>query len=113
MFLDEPTSGLDATTTMEILGKLRTMSRLGMTVISVVHQPRYDAFLAFDQLLLLGVGGVTVYIGPADKTVAYFSQIGFQCPTALNPADFFMDVIAGHYVSTAVVSNIDGKDLFE
>ncbi|CAK0888590.1 unnamed protein product, partial [Prorocentrum cordatum] len=36
---------------------------LGMTIIMVIHQPRYSLFKLFDQVLLLGIGGRTVYLG--------------------------------------------------
>ncbi len=50
MFLDEPTSGLDSTVSSDILGSLGDMASLGMTVIAVIHQPRYSSFTLFDQV---------------------------------------------------------------
>ena len=56
----------------------------------------YHLFLAmFDKVLFLGEGGRTVYSGPVDEAEAYFSRIGFPMPPYVNPADFYMDVIAG------------------
>jgi hypothetical protein len=43
------------------------MTSLGMTVITVIHQPRYSIFKLFDEVLLLGVGGKTVYQGPSSR----------------------------------------------
>ena len=43
---------------------------------AVIHQPRYSAFLQFDYLLLIGVGGNTVYLGPTNKVVDYFHNLG-------------------------------------
>ena len=95
LFLDEPTSGLDSTSSLEVLDALRRLSRLGMTVITVIHQPRYSIFSMFDQVLLLGVGGRTVYLGPATAALPYFGSIGFEMPANENPADFYMDIISG------------------
>merc|ERR1719419_1130466 len=65
LFLDEPTSGLDATSSLTIVNSLKKMTRLGMTSIMVVHQPRYSLFTLFDDVLLLGKGGRTVFLGPS------------------------------------------------
>jgi ABC-type multidrug transport system ATPase subunit len=95
LFLDEPTSGLDATSSQIVLRALQQLTRLGRTIVAVIHQPRYSIFTMFDQVILLGVGGQTVYSGSAKKARQYFSSIGFDCPDGENCADFFMDVIAG------------------
>eukprot|EP00438_Fugacium_kawagutii_P027688 Skav213618 [mRNA] locus=scaffold2986:416800:433672:+ [translate_table: standard] len=72
-------------------------------VVLVVHQPRYSLFTLFDEVLLLG-GGQTVYLGPSEGALPYFRNLGFKMPEheqlgpslcGLNPADWFMDVIAG------------------
>lgn len=49
----------------------------------------------FDDVLLLGKGGRTVYLGPTSKALGYFTDLGFEIPQHSNPADFFMDVISG------------------
>lgn len=95
LFLDEPTSGLDASTTLSLLHALRSVSRLGITIIMVLHQPRYDAFLAFDNLLLLGFGGRTIYMGPSTLCHTYFTSLGYSMAFGQNPSDFFLDVISG------------------
>jgi hypothetical protein len=46
-------------------------------------------------VLLLGKGGFTCYIGSAKGALPYFEKQGFVLPSRMNPADFFMDVIAG------------------
>lgn len=45
----------------------------------------------FDDVLLLGKGGRTVYLGPSSGALAYFERLGFQCPPLVNAADFLMD----------------------
>eukprot|EP00425_Heterocapsa_triquetra_P019713 CAMPEP_0195140394 /NCGR_PEP_ID=MMETSP0448-20130528/161066_1 /TAXON_ID=66468 /ORGANISM="Heterocapsa triquestra, Strain CCMP 448" /LENGTH=494 /DNA_ID=CAMNT_0040178727 /DNA_START=1 /DNA_END=1482 /DNA_ORIENTATION=+ len=61
----------------------------------VIHQPRFSLFTLFDDVLLLGKGGHTVYLGPSTLCKAYFESCGFKMPDNENPADWFMDIIAG------------------
>jgi ABC-type multidrug transport system ATPase subunit len=96
LFLDEPTSGLDSTSSMEVCGMLRDVARREqIPIVTVIHQPRYDIFILFDDVLLLGPGGTTVYQGPSKLALSYFEMLGFKAPATANPADFFMDVISG------------------
>lgn len=44
LFLDEPTSGLDSSSSKEICSCLQKLSRTGMTVVAVIHSPRYEIF---------------------------------------------------------------------
>lgn len=108
LFLDEPTSGLDSTSSMEVCDCLQKVASLGLTVITVIHQPRYEIFAAFDDVLLLGKGGRTVYIGPTVEAMGYFESLGYKRPELVNPADFMMDAIAG-----TTNDNLDPLDLFE
>ncbi|KAL3428475.1 hypothetical protein PVAG01_01984 [Phlyctema vagabunda] len=94
LFLDEPTSGLDATAAASIMNALKALSRIGITVVTIVHQPRQDIFQSLDNLILLGAGRM-VYQGPQDQMQAYFEAMGFQFPEHGNPADVMGDIIAG------------------
>lgn len=110
--LDEPTSGLDSTSAFGVVQALREMADSGTNVISVLHQPKYEVFSLFDHVLLLGQGGLTVYSGPTTEMSSYFERLGFPCPERANPADFYMDVIAG-IVPHATNRDFDKEDLFE
>lgn len=95
LFLDEPTSGLDSTSSYTVLKALkRVASEGGLTVVTVLHQPRYEIFCMFDEVLLLGKGGRTVYLGPTTAALGYFQGLGFELPPRINPPDFYMDIIA-------------------
>eukprot|EP00057_Strongylocentrotus_purpuratus_P005969 XP_011660443.1 PREDICTED: ATP-binding cassette sub-family G member 2 [Strongylocentrotus purpuratus] len=94
LFLDEPTTGLDASTANSVLNLLAELSKRGRTVIFSIHQPRFSIFRLFDQMHLLA-GGQTVFHGPANKALPYFSSIGYECEPHNNPPDFFLDVING------------------
>lgn len=104
LFLDEPTSGLDSTTSLSVVHSLSLLARLNMTVIMVIHQPRYSLFTLLDEVCLLGVGGWTAYFGSSEAALGYFTSIGYQMPANENPADFFMDAISGE------VSPVGKKD---
>lgn len=71
------------------------MADLGMTIVTVVHQPRYGIFILFDEVLVLGKAGRTVYQGPSAAALPYFNSLGFQLPPNENPADFCLDVVSG------------------
>jgi ABC-type multidrug transport system ATPase subunit len=99
LFLDEPTSGLDSTAATEVVKCLQTIARVGnITVVCVIHQPRWDIFKLFDDVLFMGPGGTTVYQGPVERATHYFERIGFPVPPSTNPADYFLDVISGKVV---------------
>ena len=95
LFLDEPTSGLDATSSLHVCSALRRIARLGITVVLVVHQPRYEILAQCHDLILLGKGGRTVYAGPTPRALPYFESLGLRPPAHANPADFMLDVIGG------------------
>ena len=75
LFLDEPTSGLDSTSSLDVCKALRDIADTGITVITVIHQPRYEIFTMFHDVLLLGKGGQTVYLGPSEKALEYFEGL--------------------------------------
>jgi ABC-type multidrug transport system ATPase subunit len=96
LFLDEPTSGLDSSSSMTVCSALRTMADSGVTVIAVIHQPRYEIFQMFHKVLLLAKGGKLVYYGSPNQALPYFEgELGIPCPEHVNPPDFFMDTISG------------------
>ncbi|XP_076004104.1 broad substrate specificity ATP-binding cassette transporter ABCG2b [Genypterus blacodes] len=99
LFLDEPTTGLDSYTANVIINLMHKLSRRGKTVIFSLHQPRYSIFRQFDQLTLMHKGEV-VYAGAADMALEYFTNLGYQIESFINPADFFMDITNGEVTST-------------
>lgn len=113
LFLDEPTSGLDSSTSYDLCKMLSEMAQAKMlNIVSVIHSPSQKAFFQFNDLLLLGKGGQTVYIGALDNSVHYFSSIGFPLPEGDNPADFFLDVTSGN-VPRSGHPEFEWKDLFQ
>ncbi|KIV95082.1 hypothetical protein, variant 1 [Exophiala mesophila] len=95
LFLDEPTSGLDATSAGTVMGLLRSISRLGVTTIAIIHQPRQEVFESIDNLLLLG-NGQQIYAGETKEVDEYLNKLGFIFPQNRNPADVIMDIATGN-----------------
>jgi ABC-type multidrug transport system ATPase subunit len=93
LFLDEPTSGLDATAAASIMSTLKALTRLGMTIVTVIHQPRQEIFESLDNLVLMGAGRM-IYLGPTGNQ-PHFEGLGFRFPNHGNPADTMRDIIAG------------------
>ena len=98
LFLDEPTSGLDSTASIKVCQCLKRLTSLGITVICVIHQPRYSIFRSFDNVLLLGKGGQTVYHGSTGGVDEYFKSLGFVRNHGENIADWFIDITSGYGV---------------
>jgi len=82
-----------------------------MTIVMVIHQPRFSLFSLFDEVLLLGKGGRTVYMGEPLKAISYFQSLGFEVPRDENPADWLMDVTSGS-VSNSMVPDFRAPMLF-
>lgn len=77
---------------------LKTLvEKQGVTVLSVIHQPRKIIFDLFDSLVLLGVGGNMVYHGPVYKAEEYFSsmEMPYKLPVGESVADWLIDVSSG------------------
>jgi ABC-type multidrug transport system ATPase subunit len=93
LIMDEPTSGLDASMTLRFLEVCRDLARVGVTVLSVVHQPRYEAFMLFDHVLLLTKFG-TVFCGSPAMGIAYFKHgLDEEIDVNENPADVLIDLV--------------------
>jgi ABC-type multidrug transport system ATPase subunit len=98
LFVDEPTSGLSSRDSDNIMSLLRDLCFKGTIIFTVIHQPSSDIYKLFDQLVLLDVGGYSIYTGNPIEAVAYFkksinhisSHIS-TCPTCgnINPEVIF------------------------
>ncbi|KAL8171778.1 hypothetical protein V2J09_023582 [Rumex salicifolius] len=78
IFLDEPTTGLDARAASIVMRAVKKVASAGRTVVCTIHQPSIHIFEAFDELVLLKVGGQIIYSGPlghSQKVIDYFERI--------------------------------------
>ncbi|KAI9021804.1 P-loop containing nucleoside triphosphate hydrolase protein [Hyaloraphidium curvatum] len=105
LLLDECTSGLDAFTANKVIEVLRDLARRGHTVVCTIHQPAWETFSLFDDLLLLARGGM-VYHGPAQGAVAHFEQAGYPIPLHTNPIDYIFLSVLSDYASTPYPAGI-------
>ncbi|XP_066911923.1 broad substrate specificity ATP-binding cassette transporter ABCG2-like isoform X2 [Clytia hemisphaerica] len=112
LFLDEPTTGLDASTASSVMMLLKRQCEKGRTIIFSIHQPRYSVFKQFDTLTLLSAGEM-VYHGDPNNAITYFKDLGYPCETYNNPADHFLDIIAGNEKEQrdAVNLNKNGQEI--
>lgn len=67
----------------------------GVTVVTVIHQPRKFIFDLIDSLILLGVGGNTVYSGPCAEAYDYFHSRDYVLPEGEALADWLIDISCG------------------
>ncbi|CAF0727414.1 unnamed protein product [Brachionus calyciflorus] len=93
LFCDEPTSGLDAYMAIGLVDIMYEQARSGKTIICTIHQPSTQIYEKFDTLCLLSEGRVA-FLGSRVEAPAYFTRIGYQCPSNYNPADYFISILA-------------------
>ena len=91
----------------------RLVNSQGMTVVAVIHQPRTDIYDMFDSLILLGLGGRTVYHGPATKCRDYFEKMGYKMKEGESQADWFLDISSGDIQINDVGTTATRKPVFD
>lgn len=103
---------MDSSSAKDVVSCLHDIARTGITVVAVLHQPRFEILSLCDDLLLLGkgtkthhiilndyiyciiLGGKTAFMGPISDALPYFRAVGYVCPPHINPADFFIDIVS-------------------
>ncbi|KXZ43082.1 hypothetical protein GPECTOR_104g88 [Gonium pectorale] len=108
LILDEPTSGLDASISHRVVELMTDLAQhASINVITVLHQPREDSFLLFDNVLVLAHNGMVVYEGSPAGCLPYFQDtLQFKISGNTNMADFILDITTGS-VSEKCRSKLD------
>ena len=106
LFLDEPTSGLDAAAATAIMQEIvRVAKEEGLIIICTIHQPSTKVYNGFDQLMILSRGR-PAFVGNVQDAVPYFEESGYPCPPAMNPAEFFLDLVNSDFSNEKDVTDI-------
>ncbi|XP_061973644.1 pleiotropic drug resistance protein 3-like isoform X2 [Populus nigra] len=98
IFMDEPTSGLDARAAAIVMRVVKNIVETGRTIVCTIHQPSIDIFEAFDELILMKIGGRIIYSGPlgerSSKVIEYFENIPGvpKIKNRYNPATWMLEV---------------------
>jgi ATP-binding cassette subfamily G (WHITE) protein 2 (SNQ2) len=93
---DNSTRGLDASTALEYVQSLRSLTNMANISTSVaLYQAGESLFDLFDKVLLIHEGRC-YYFGPADHAAAYFKNLGFVQPERWTTADFLTSVTDDH-----------------
>ncbi|XP_063236425.1 protein scarlet isoform X2 [Bacillus rossius redtenbacheri] len=93
LFCDEPTTGLDSQSAQTLIRMMHVVAGQGRTVLCTIHQPSSEIFSMFSQLMLVADGRIA-FFGDSKSALQFFSRLGFECPPATNPADFFIRTLA-------------------
>ncbi|KAG6529924.1 hypothetical protein ZIOFF_012141 [Zingiber officinale] len=115
IFMDEPTSGLDARAAAIVTRTVRNTVDTGRTVVCTIHQPSIDIFEAFDELLLMKMGGQVTYTGPlgrhSHKLIEYFEAIPGvpKIAESVNPAIWMLEISTSQAEANL---NIDFADIY-
>ncbi|KAL1463319.1 hypothetical protein WDU94_015080 [Cyamophila willieti] len=91
IFLDEPTTGLDSSNATQLMSLLRDMAHRGTMIICTLHQPSASLLSKADHLYVLNEGYCT-YQGTIPGLVPFLADLGYNCPSNYNPADYVIEV---------------------
>ncbi|XP_058191678.1 pleiotropic drug resistance protein 3-like isoform X2 [Rhododendron vialii] len=98
IFMDEPTTGLDARAAAIVMRAVKNVADTGRTIVCTIHQPSIDIFEAFDELVLLKIGGRVIYSGPlgqhSSSVIKYFEDVSGvpKIRNNYNPATWMLEV---------------------
>jgi ATP-binding cassette subfamily G (WHITE) protein 2 (SNQ2) len=93
---DNSTKGLDASTALEYVNSIRSLTNMAQISTAVaLYQAGESLYKAFDKVLVLEEGRCC-YFGSADEAAAYFEGLGFERPARWTTADFLTSVTDEH-----------------
>jgi ATP-binding cassette, subfamily G (WHITE), member 2, SNQ2 len=93
---DNSTRGLDASTALEYVEAIRTLTNMAQISTAVaLYQAGESLYSLFDKVILIEEGRC-LYYGPTDIAAEYFEGLGFQRPERWTTADFLTSVTDPH-----------------
>ncbi|SLM39513.1 abc drug exporter [Lasallia pustulata] len=93
---DNSTKGLDASTALEYVESLRSMTNMvHISTLVALYQAGERLYNLFDKVLLIDEGRC-LYFGPTGDAAAYFEGLGFERPARWTTADFLTSVTDPH-----------------
>lgn len=93
---DNSTRGLDASTALEYVQSLRSLTNMAHISTAVaLYQAGESLYDLFDKVVLIDEGRC-LYYGPTEKAATYFEGLGFRRPARWTTADFLTSVSDQH-----------------
>lgn len=93
---DNSTRGLDASTALEYVQSIRSLTNMANVSTAVaLYQAGESLYDLFDKVLLIDQGQC-LYFGPTNMAKQYFVDLGFVCPDRWTTADFLTSVSDVH-----------------
>ena len=93
---DNSTRGLDASTALEYVQSLRSLTNMAHISTAVaLYQAGESLYDLFDKVVLIDEGRC-LYYGPTEEAAAYFENLGFRRPPRWTTADFLTSVTDPH-----------------
>jgi hypothetical protein len=100
---------LDAAAASNIMQEIvRVAKEERLIILCTIHQPSTKVYQGFDQLMIMSRGR-TAFAGDVDDAVPYFDSIGYPCPPATNPAEFYLDIVNSDFSDEKEVTSILDK----
>jgi ABC-type multidrug transport system ATPase subunit len=89
---DNSTRGLDASTALEYVQSLRSLTNTAhVSTLVALYQASENLFNLFDKVILIE-GGKCAFFGRTEDAKAYFENLGFECPPRWTTPDFLTSV---------------------
>ncbi|EDU40824.1 ABC drug exporter AtrF [Pyrenophora tritici-repentis] len=93
---DNSTRGLDASTALEYVQSLRSLTNMAQISCAIaLYQAGESLYDLFDKVLLIHEGRCC-YFGPTEKAADYFKSLGFVKPDRWTTSDFLTSVTDEH-----------------
>lgn len=89
---DNSTRGLDASTALEYVQSLRSLTNTAhVSTLVALYQASENLFNLFDKVILIE-DGKCAFFGRSEDAKTYFEELGFECPPRWTTPDFLTSV---------------------